>query len=209
MKNYNLTATQDWHYYFSEIFNHQKVDSILEFGLGVGTRFLLDNCQNLTSVELSKGDYNKEWYLRTRENLKDYENWKCDYIELPEDIIEADERAQKLLFPLEDVSYLKSLKMITDPYLEDKKYDIIFVDAGIHTRGDIVNLSFNKADIIAAHDTSRKKERVIQNIYGYNIVEVPEDYVELYYGCTYMGTTLWIKKSKIDLINRMKKFKVV
>jgi hypothetical protein len=209
MKNYNLTATQDWHYYFSEIFNLQKVNSILEFGLGVGTRYLLDNCQDLTSVELSKGEYNKEWYLRTKEDLKDYKNWKCDYIDLPEDIKEADERAQKLLFPLVDTSYLKSLKMVTDPYLDNKKYDIIFIDAGIHTRGDLVNLSFNKSDIIAAHDTSRNKERVIQNIYGYNIVEVPENYVELYYGCTYMGTTIWIEKSKVDLLNHMKKFKVV
>jgi len=209
MKNYNLTATQDWHYYFSQIFDHQKVKSILEFGLGIGTRYLLDNCDNLISVELSKGDYNRDWYERTSEDLKEYSNWKCDYIDLPQDIKDADERAQKNLFPLSDVSYLKTLKEITDPYLKGEKYDLIFIDAGIHTRGDLVNLSFGNSDIIVAHDTSRSPQRVIQNIYGYNIVEVPENYIELRYECTHMGTTLWINKSKEDLIERMKDFKVL
>jgi hypothetical protein len=209
MKNYNLTATQDWHYYFSEIFRNMKIGSILEFGLGVGTRYLLDHCEKLTSVELSKGDFNKSWYDKTCEELKEYSNWKCDYIDLPEDIKDADDMAQKFLFPLDDLSYLKSLKKVTDPYLKNKKYDIIFVDAGIHTRGDLVNLSFGKADIIAAHDTSRMSERVIQNIYGYNIVKVPDNYTEIYYGCTYMGTTLWIENSNLELIEHMENFRVL
>ena len=181
MKNYNLTPTQDWHHYFSEIFKMRNINSILEFGLGLGTGY----------------------------ELKEYKNWKCDYIDLPDDIKEADERAQKMLFPLGDLSYLKSLKKITDPYLSRKKYDIIFVDAGIHTRGDLVNLSFDKSKIIAAHDTSRMSERVIQNIYGYNIVNVPDNYTEIYYGCTYMGTTMWIENSDSDLINHMRNFKVL
>ena len=209
MKNYNLTPTQDWHHYFSEIFKMRNINSILEFGLGLGTGYLLDHCEKLTSVELSKGDFNKSWYDKTKDELKEYKNWKCDYIDLPDDIKEADERAQKMLFPLGDLSYLKSLKKITDPYLSRKKYDIIFVDAGIHTRGDLVNLSFDKSKIIAAHDTSRMSERVIQNIYGYNIVNVPDNYTEIYYGCTYMGTTMWIENSDSDLINHMRNFKVL
>lgn len=207
MRDYNLTPTQDWHHYFSEIFKIGKIDSILEFGLGVGTKYLLDHCERLTSVELSKGDFNKSWYDRTKEELKEYQNWKCDYIDLPEDIKKADEKAQRMLFPLDDLSYLKSLKKVTDPYLNGRKYDIIFVDAGIHTRGDLVNLSFNKAKIIAAHDTTRMAERVIQNIYGYNIVKVPSNYTEIYYECTYMGTTLWIENIYDDLIIHMKNFK--
>jgi hypothetical protein len=207
MKNYNLTSTQDWHFYFAEIFKNRKIDTMLEFGLGVGTEYLLDNCSNVTSVELSAGDYNKEWHDQTVEHLKDYKNWNCVYVDLPQDIKDANERAQKLRFPLDDTQYLKSLKSITDEFLKTKKYDFIFVDAGIHTRGDLVNLSFGKADIIAAHDTSRETSRVLENIYGYNIVNVPDDYIEIHYECTYMGTTLWIKKDLSDIVEIMKKFK--
>jgi spore cortex formation protein SpoVR/YcgB (stage V sporulation) len=74
MRDYNLTPTQDWHHYFSEIFKIRKIDSILEFGLGVGTKYLLDHCENLTSVELSKGDFNKFWCDKTKEELRDYKN---------------------------------------------------------------------------------------------------------------------------------------
>ena len=206
MKNYNLTSTQDWHFYFAEIFKNQKISSMLEFGLGVGTEFLLDHCDNVTSVELSAGNYNREWHDKTVEDLKEYKNWNCYYVDLPQDIKDANERAQQLRFPLDDIKYLDSLKKITSKYLK-KKYDMIFVDAGIHTRGDLVNLSFGKADIIAAHDTSRKTYRILENVYGYNIVNVPDDYTEVHYECTYMGTTLWIKNDLNDLIEIMKKFK--
>ena len=36
MKKYNFTATQDWHFYFSKIFEFTKISNMLEFGLGVG-----------------------------------------------------------------------------------------------------------------------------------------------------------------------------
>ena len=209
MKDYKLTATQDWNFYLSEIFREVKIDSILEFGLGVGTEFLLDNCNNLFSIELSIGDFNLEWYNNTVNNLNGFKNWKHQYIEVPDDIKDANDRAQKYRFPLKDVKYLDTLKKITDPYLDDKYYNIIFVDAGIHTRGDLVNLAFNKSDIIVAHDTSRDNNRILKNIYGYNIINVPSNYTEIHYEDTYMGTTLWIKNDFPELVETMKKFKVI
>ena len=207
MKKYELGPPQDWNYYFREIFSHEKINNFLEFGLGVGTEFLLENCEKVTSVELSLGSYNLEWYEKTKEKLKDYDNWESHYVNVPEEISNADQRAQKLRFPLEDTKYLKVLKKITDPFISNSAYDFIFVDAGIHLRGDLVNLSFDKADIIAAHDTSRDHNRVLKNIYGYNIVNAPDNYTEIHYECTYMGTTLWIKNDLPDLIEIMKKFR--
>ena len=207
MKKYELGPPQDWNYYFREIFSHEKINNFLEFGLGVGTEFLLENCEKVTSVELSLGSYNLEWYEKTKEKLKDYDNWESHYVNVPEEISNADQRAQKLRFPLEDTKYLKVLKKITDPFISNSAYDFIFVDAGIHLRGDLVNISFDKADIIAAHDTSRDHNRVLKNIYGYNIVNAPDNYTEIHYECTYMGTTLWIKNDLPDLIEIMKKFR--
>ena len=208
MKKYELGPPQDWNHYFNEIFKHKKIKNLLEFGLGIGTEFLLENCSNVTSVELSLGDYNLDWYLRTKKTLTDYKNWESFYVDLPEEIKEADSRAQNLKFPLEDTDYLVVLDNIVSPFIRRKKYDFIFVDAGIHLRGDLVNMCFGKSDIIAAHDTSRVPYRVIPNVYGYNMVKVPDNYTEIYYECTYMGTTIWIENKHSDLIKKMKEFKV-
>ena len=208
MKKYELGPPQDWHHYFNEIFSHKKIENFLEFGLGVGTEFLLEKCGSVTSVELSLGTYNFDWYQKTKEKLKEYKNWECYYVEVPDNIKDADRRAQELKFPLKDTEYLSTLKQIAEPYINMKKYDFIFVDAGIHLRGDLVNMCFGKADIIAAHDTSRVPYRVIPDVYGYNIVKIPSDYIELYYECTYMGTTVWIKNELQDLIEKIKNFKV-
>lgn len=193
-KEYNFTGAQDWSGYFKKIFEVIQVNSILEFGLGVGTEFLCDNAKSVVSVELSTGDFNKEWTEKTKDQLKDYTNWKLNYIQIPKEIEKANQDAIERQYPLEDLSYLPVLKELVNPFLNRKKYDIIFVDAGIHNRGDIVNLCFGKANIIAAHDSDRTG-RVIKNIYGYNIVNVPENYTEIHFDNPYMGTTFWINQN--------------
>ena len=52
-------------------------------------------------------------------------------------------------------------------------------------------MCFGKAKIIAAHDSDRTG-RITPNIYGYNIVEVPENYIEIHRNESYMGTTFWV-----------------
>ena len=190
-KNYNFTSAQDWVGYFDNIFKATEIEKILEFGLGLGTEFLCDNAKEVTSVELSTGDFNREWADKTQEQLKEYKNWKLHYIDIPEEIKKANFDAIQNQYPLKDISFLPVLKKIINPFLYKKEYDIIFIDPGIHNRGDIVNLCFGKAKIIAAHDSDRTG-RVIKNIYGYNIVEVPENYTEIHRNESYMGTTFWV-----------------
>lgn len=191
IKEYNFTAAQDWVEYFDKIFKTIEIEKILEFGLGLGTEFLCDNAKEVTSVELSTGDFNKEWTDKTQEQLKAYSNWKFHYIDIPKEIHKANLDAIQNQYPLKDTSYLPVLKKLINPFISRKKYDIIFIDAGIHNRGDIVNLCFGKAKIIAAHDSDRTG-RVIKNIYGYNIVEVPKSYTEIHRNESYMGTTFWV-----------------
>lgn len=205
---YNFTPTQDWHYYFSKIFENEKIINMIEFGLGIGTPYLADNCQHLKSVELSLGSYNLGWYEKTQELMKNYKNWESEYIIVNDKISDANDRAQKLRFPLSDTKYLVDLEKIFNLSLGGLKYDFIFIDPGIHTRGDLVNMSFEKADIIAAHDTSRDHNRILQNVYGYNLVKVPLEYEEIHFEDTYMGTTLWIKKHKAQIIEILKNYKV-
>lgn len=192
MKNYEFTPAQDWTHVFDKIFKIVNVEKILEFGLGLGTEFLCDNCKNVTSVELSIGNYNKEWTELVQEKLKNYNNWTLHYIDLPDDIKQANQNAIDYKYPLVELNYLNSLSEIVGEHLIGNYYDIIFIDPGIHNRGDIINFCFGKSPIIAAHDTS-KSGIIIENIYGYNIVNVPENYEEVHFDGG-LGTTLWVNK---------------
>jgi len=191
MKDYKLTCAQDWVRYFDRLFQTVEIDNFLEFGLGVGTEFLCDHAKNVTSVELSTGDYNLEWTNQTKEQLKDYTNWTLHYVQIPDEIQKSNQDAINNQYPLEDLSYLPVLENIVVPFMEEREYDVIFVDPGIHNRGDIVNFAFGHAPIIAAHDSDRTG-RVIPFVYGYNIVKVPENYTEIHREDTYCGTTFWV-----------------
>lgn len=192
-KKYYLTGAQDWVPYFEVLFQNLELESVLEFGLGLGTEFWCDHAKKVNSVELSVSDYNLEWTNKTKDKLKDYKNWECEYIKLPQKLVDANQNAIDNLYPLDDTSYLPLLESIVTPFMNKCEYDIIFVDPGIHNRGDIVNFCFGKSPIIAAHDTDRTG-KVIKNIYGYNIVDVPDNYVEIHKEKYYCGTTFWIKK---------------
>jgi len=190
-KKYNFTVAQDWVPYFKSLFDIIEVNSFLEFGLGVGTEFICDNAKQVTSVELSLGDYNLEWTNKTREVLKKYINWDLHYIQVPDEIVKSNQDAIDNQYPLEDISYLPILHDLINPFIEGQFYDIIFVDPGIHNRGDIVNFVFGHAPIVACHDSDRTG-RVIKNIYGYNIVNPPKNYVEIHKDESYCGTTFWV-----------------
>jgi len=195
MKNYEFTPAQDWTNVFNKLFGLINTEKILEFGLGLGTEFLCDNSKHVTSVELSIGDYNKGWTELVKEKLKEYNNWTLHYIDLPEEIKQANQNAINYKYPLLELDYLKTLNKIIEPFFINDYYDIVFIDPGIHNRGDIINFCFGKSPIIAAHDTS-KSGIIIENIYGYNIVVVPENYEEIHFDDG-LGTTLWINKEYV------------
>ena len=201
VKNYNFSGAQDWSKYFDTIFKTYKVNHLLEFGLGDGTEFLLDNCETVTSVEISLGDYNKSWHDKCVEKYKNYQNWNVHYIDAPKEVVEANQEAIDKRYPINYTQHLPKLKEIVDKYT--KKTDMIFIDAGFHNRGDLVNLCFNKAKIIAAHDSSRDEGRVLKNIYGYNIVNIPDNYLEFHFEDTYMGTTIWVDKELTNVIEAL------
>lgn len=203
MKQYNFSGAQDWYGYFQVIFENTKINNMLEFGLGDGTEFLLDNCNYVKSIEISVSDYNKNWYEKCINKYKNYSNWCPVYIEASNEIKRANEIAQAERYPITYKDHILHLEEIIQLNAKDRPYDFIFVDAGIHNRGDIVNLSFNLSPIIAAHDSSRDKNRILENIYGYNIVNVPNNYLEFHFEDTYMGTTIWINKNYEVIINAL------
>jgi hypothetical protein len=71
--------------------------------------------------------------------------------------------------------------------------DVAFVDPGVYVRGDLVKLLLaNNVPIVVAHDTtSDHGTKELENLYGWNKVITPPNYVKIFipYG---QGTTFWI-----------------
>lgn len=194
-KTYNFGWAQCWHSTVAVIFEKVKIKNALEFGLGDGTEYLLDNVDYLLSVELSVSELNKDWTEKIQNLLKERNIWKLEYVECPQSIIDSNILIQKNQNQIDDKTYLKDLHVLIDGYLTEKKWDLVFVDPGIHHRGDIVNRCMEKdIDIILAHDTK------FPEIYGYSLIS--NDKYHKIEVKIHNGTTIWINKNyqNFDLI---------
>jgi hypothetical protein len=188
---------------FRQLLELQKIDAFLEFGLGLGTKFYLDNCTHVTSAELViKDRYTNvmPWYFDCVELFKDYSNWSPSLHLFTQVVNDANDLAVKNVDPESfDDQYLQEINRYLDGLFENRSYDVVFVDPGIHIRGDIVNALFGRVAIIAAHDTNFNSA-----CYGWYKIDPPPTYevVTSTYG---EGTTFWILKEKRDLIAKLKK----
>lgn len=188
---------------FNALFELQRIDVFLEFGLGRGTEFYLDHCGRVTSIELvveSRRSVIEPWYEKCLDNFKNYTNWNPSIHYFSSNFDLADHRAQEQLDPASiDSAYLSEIDALCDRIFVGRHFDAAFVDPGIYIRGDIVNALFNRVDIIAAHDTAC----TVHQMYGYYKVKCPDNYEEIVskYGS---GTTFWIKKDKKQLIEKLK-----
>lgn len=167
-----------------KLFEWLKPKSMIEFGLGEGTEWFLNNCEEVVSVELYSENTElakklristDEWMPYFKKRFKNYNNWKIIPYNCGEDILRAEHdvtgygKVDRGDNPTDD-GYKRELCDLIKKLFQKRRYDYAFVDAGIHLRGDIVNELFGKVRVIGAHDTNTKL------IYGYNRIAVPEDY---------------------------------
>lgn len=188
-----------------EVFPNAKM---LEFGLGKGSFFFIKNCAHVTSLELvvkdSDGAYSRNaagWYKICKDSFQGYENWDSILHYCGEPLCEASAYAgsQEPDRHWKPIAALDELSEICTRYVKGKNYDLAFVDAGIHNRGELVNTLFKLGiKIIAAHDTN-----YAANIYGWSRIKKPKNYVRVHYkhGC---GTTFWVHKSLSKVIKHLK-----
>lgn len=147
----------------------KKELKILEFGIGAGTKALVDEFKEVFSFEILN---NREWFDKTVEQLKDYQNFNHKYVDAQELFVAhekftasslptpygnnfQDERPAELL--LEILNESKSS-------IDYSAFEMFFVDAGVYLRGEIVNfvMQFNPKYIMV-HDTNGFED------YGYNL----------------------------------------
>jgi len=184
-----------------------QIRKMIEFGLGEGTKEFLDNeyIEKLTSVEIYTEEKDlamqfkisdRLWADKCREDFKGYRGWDLKMIECKLPLLQAERdvvgfgNVARGSDPTSD-DYKRELKEIVDS-LDVEQYDYAFVDAGIHLRGDIVNELFSRVPIIGAHDTKTLE------IYGYNRIYIPDEYIDLQVHSSFEGVTFWFKKSLLE-----------
>jgi len=180
--------------FLRRVFALRPVASCLEFGLGEGTRLLLDSCEHVTSLELASRPGHDEWFQRCLEMYRGDSNWEPILHHCGEQLREADRIGEAGGYPIADHGYLAELAEVVGRVLSRRSYDLAFVDAGIHNRGDLVNLLFDRVPIIAAHDTNG-----LERHYGWDLVAPPASYRRVRF-TEGLGTTFWIREGERVLL---------
>lgn len=161
----NGGGCNDYKYLFDKVFTLFRPHTILEFGLGEGSKYLHKNCDKLYSFEITVREEQKGW---------------ADYV-------------KSFNLPNHDVreiyfgdTYTEELERELQSIISEAKPDFVFVDSGCHARGEIVELCFrNDIFIITAHDTNHGIEK-----YGWNNIIIPDEYYLVNYD-NGQGTKLW------------------
>lgn len=171
----------DWIDIVDVIISDKFEKNILEFGLGDGTQYLVDNFKFVYSHELI--DQNDptliEWYNQAAQKFKSKQNWDSEVV-FWEDIsfIDYDPNLPQQLLNRIDELFLKY------------KFDCVLVDGGYHVRGDIANYILNKHQpgFVVIHDTNYN-----YSIDGYNRIILPQTYETVKYTIG-EGTHIFVKK---------------
>jgi len=202
--NFNRKKTIDHFQDHQDLIKRYNINSVIEFGVGEGTNVFLENCTGkITSVELLTTDYIKakqlkistdEWVNYSINEFKKYDNWSAIKYEVQSSILDAEydvtgkgNRGVIRGNSPSNIDYIQELTNLINT-LNISEYDMAFVDPGIHLRGDIVNLLFNKIDIITAHDFYTKE------IYGYSRINIPSTYEGYSGNYSDEGLGVFIKK---------------
>lgn len=187
---------------WNTLFSIEKIENFLELAEGKATKFFLNNCDHVTSVSLitiSTADQIFPIYYDNLDLFDKVPNWTPQLHIFSDLVDKANKQAYNGVNPeLVGEDYAEEISQFCEALTREAHYDAIFVDPRLVIRGDLVNALFNKADIIATHDTN-----FIPNIYGWNKLSPPDDYETIHFSYG-SGTTFWIKKEKQELIQKLR-----
>lgn len=207
--------------HFRCAFNKVKVRTFLEFGVGFSTKYFIDNCEKVISVEFVTPGSGPEWLKYCIDLYRNYSTWMpiayfsgngldtswALYKYMGAESVYKAAAYQPVhykSYSLIDASFLDDLSNFVAHQVAFRDVDMAFVDAGVCIRGDLVQVLFNQVPIIAAHDVAPKEIRHLNDVYGYGRLVIPDNYEEIYipFG---MGTAFWVRKEDQyqELINAL------
>jgi hypothetical protein len=193
-----------------------QVRGLLECGCSFSTKYFLDNCPKVISIEFIAPSiknellkkYIKLYAQRTHwipllynADMKDKSfNQACAY----QNSTHKDPALINAKYVEKMGQYFK--KYINEAQQQGTPIDVAFVDSTAPLRGDMVNLLLiNNVPIVIAHDT-KCKGNSNKDLWGWFKVVTPSTYEEfsLNFG---QGTTFWIKKDLSFVISSIKAYR--
>ncbi|MBS0620312.1 MAG: hypothetical protein JSS61_02505 [Verrucomicrobia bacterium] len=209
---------------FREIFKHAKIKTLLEFGMGYSTKYFLDHCKKVISVELLTSGFGPLWTHHFLSLYEEVYNWfpimifshyEGDTNWAPYKYL-ASEHIHKAAsyhcathkdYAAIDDFYLKELGAFISGLAKCHTIDLAFVDSGLYLHGDLTKLLFNQVPIIVAHNTWNRTEGVHDDLYGYSKIQTPENYIEIVCPLETRATVWVLKNAKNSaLIERLKEY---
>jgi hypothetical protein len=212
------TAYTDHIPHWRRLFNSTKVRGFIECGCGFSTRYFIDNADKVISIEYVNPGYGEKWYQDCLRLYADRSNWipilyNADFRSNSFNNACAYQCSEHRDYALIDATYMKELyKHFKDLIAQGKAggydIDVAFVDPGVYLRGDMVKLLLShQVPIVAAHDTtSDNGPEEETNLYGWNKIVTPANYVKIYIPFR-QGTTFWIHEQLPDVIAAMQKYR--
>lgn len=196
---------------FKEIFQSVKINNLVEFGLGFSTKYFLDSCKKVVSVEFITNGFSPDWARNCLSLFQNIPNWvpiiyfsgyQQDTQWAPYRYCGSDEVYKACVYQtvthgnyaLFDPTYLSDLTNFIQYLTDCYPIDLGFVDSGLYLRGDLVQLLFNKTPIIVAHDTAVRSITRELDVYGYSRIVTPDTYEEIFIPLG-KGTTVWVIKT--------------
>ncbi len=199
--------------HFSKIFQNLTVRTFLAIGAHDSTRFLLDSCNKVVTVEFVTPGYGPDAIKKELSRFNEYSNWVpivffSDYAGdrswAPYKYIGSEhvfkacahQCATHQNYALINNFYLTELNSFFTTLVKCHKIDVAFIGPpGMYLRGDMVQLLFNNVPIIVAGDIGSRKTRDSQvDVYGYSRIVPPENYEELF--LPRQSAVIWVVKNE-------------
>jgi hypothetical protein len=192
---------------FNEIFKEMKVRDFLQFGVDDSTKYFLDSCNKVFSVEFVTNGCGPDGIKRCLDLYRKYSNWVpivyftgysgetnwAPYKYLgSEAIYKAISyhcATHKHYASIDDL-YLHELKSFIGNLARYHKIDIAYVGTTAYIHGDLVQILFDKVPVIVANNTGCRTGG--DDLYGYSRVATPDDYEEI----AFDGVTVWVKQKE-------------
>ncbi|OGN64308.1 MAG: hypothetical protein A3E80_05620 [Chlamydiae bacterium RIFCSPHIGHO2_12_FULL_49_9] len=209
-----------------EIFQTLKPRSLLEFGLGYSTKYFLDSCKRVVSVEVITHGYGPNRLQNFIRFYRDYSNWipiayfsgfQGDMSWAPYKYLGSDAvyiagsyqcATHQHYKPIDDF-YIKELGEFVSNLVKFNKIEVALIHPTLFLRGDIVESCFRSIPVVVAHNTACRQTGEGVDGFGFKRIVTPPEYEEIYVP-TPNGTTVWIiKKPEYQiLIDKIKQLKV-
>ncbi len=205
-----------------EVLEKVKPRTLLEFGLGFGTKYFLDSCKRVVSVEVVTHGYGPDRIRNFLQFYRDYSNWipvayfsgyLGDMSWAPYKYFGSDavyvacsySCATGLSYEEIDPFYLQELDEFISNLVKFNKIETVLIHPILFFRGDMVQLCFNKIPVIVASNTEARNDSSLNDPWGYRKVQTPDNYEEIAIPM-YPETTVWVeKKSEFEaLIHSLK-----